>query len=89
MSQIHADAEMVRQLEAASGPVTVVNDQGATIAVCMPIKSRSVSKYTPEEIERRRRDLQAVRDEVRKNPGSGRRLADILADLPRLAGDAP
>jgi len=89
VSQITADVEMVRQLEAATGPVTVVNDQGITIAVCMPIKSRRVSKYTPEEIEHRRRDLQAVRDEVRKNPSSGRRLADILADLPRLAGESP
>lgn len=89
MPPIVADAELARQIEAATGDVAIVNEQGTTIALCVPLKPRQGSKYTPEEIERRRRDLQPVRDEVRKNPGSGRRLADILADLRRRAGDAP
>lgn len=88
VSQIIADVEMVRQIEAAVGSVPIVNDQGTTIALCVPIKPRQGSRYTPEEIERRRRDLQAVRDEVRKNPGSGRRLSEILADLHRRVGEA-
>jgi hypothetical protein len=87
VSQIIADAELARQIEAATGGVPIVNEQGTTIALCVPLKPRQGSKYAPEEIERRRRDLEAVRDQVRKNPGSGRRLADILADLNRRAGE--
>lgn len=78
MSQILADAEMVRQLEEAEGPVQMVDEKGTVIAVCTPIKFPH-SPYSREEIEKRR-------EEARKNPGQGKSLAEILAGLKQTCG---
>jgi hypothetical protein len=88
VSQIIANAEMIRQLEAATGPVTLVNDQGTTIALCMPIKPQQ-SPYSPEEIEHRRKDLAKVREETRKHPEKCKSLKEIMANLERMAGESP
>ncbi len=55
----------------------------------MPLKPRQEPKYTPEEIERRRRDLAGVREQVRTHPGQGKSLAEVMASLHQLAGESP
>jgi hypothetical protein len=80
MTQILADAEMVKQLEEAEGSVQIVNDKGTVIAVCTPIKFPH-SPYSREEVERRR-------EEARKHPEQGKSLAEILARLKQLDGGA-
>jgi hypothetical protein len=87
MSQILADAELARQLAAATGPVQIVNEQGTMIAFCMPVSQTRSAPLTPEEIEQRRKDLAPVREQIRKNPKSGKSLAEIMANLNRLAGE--
>jgi hypothetical protein len=89
MTPIRADADLARQIEAATGGVAIVNECGATIALCVPIRPRQESKYTPEQIELRRKDLEKVREEIRKNPGSGKSLQEIMANLHGLAGETP
>lgn len=89
MTTIIANAELAQKLEAATGGVAIVNAQGATIALCMPVKPQPGPKYTPEEIERRRRDLAGVRELVRTHPERGKSLAEVMANLQRLAGDKP
>jgi hypothetical protein len=89
MTTIIANAELAHQIEAATGGVAIVNDQGATIALCLPVKPRSEPKYTPDEIERRRRDLAGVRELARTHPERGKSLAEVMANLHRLAGDKP
>jgi hypothetical protein len=88
VSQIVADAEMARQIEAATGGVAIVNEQGAMIALCVPLKPKQ-STYSPEEIEHRRKDLAKVREEVRKHPEKCKSLKEIMANLERMAGEAP
>ena len=58
MTQILADANMTKQLQEATGPVAVVNDQGTMIGYCMPIKFPH-SPYSREEITRRREEARA------------------------------
>jgi len=89
MTTIRADAELARQIEAATGGVTIVNEQGTTIALCVPLKPTPEPKYTVEEIEHRRRDLAGVREMARKQPERGKSLAEIMANLNRLAGESP
>jgi hypothetical protein len=72
MTQILADAEMVKQLEEAEDPVQVVNDKGTFIAVCTPIKFQH-SPYSREEVERIRRKY--------RETGQGKLLAEILTKL--------
>ena len=81
MTQILADAEMAKQLAVANGPVQVVDDKGTLIGLCTPIKFPH-SPYTREEVERRR-------EEARKHPERGKTLAEIMANLKRLAGEQP
>ncbi len=76
MSQILADAEMVKQIEEADGPVQVVDDKGTVIAVCTPVRNRQ-SPFSLEEVERRRA-------EARKHPERGKSLAEVLENLKRL-----
>ncbi|MBP3957349.1 hypothetical protein J8F10_19055 [Gemmata sp. G18] len=78
MSQILADAEMAKQIEAADGPVNIVDATGTVIAVCTPVKFPH-SPYTREEVEERR-------EEARKNPGGGKSLAEIMTRLNQLGG---
>jgi hypothetical protein len=87
MSQIVADAELARQIEAATGGFAIVNEAGTTIALCVPLKPQK-SSYTPEEIEHRRKDLAKVREEVRKHPERCKSLKEIMANLERLAGES-
>lgn len=88
MTPIVASAELARQIESATGGVAIVNAEGATIALCMPLKPPPESKYTPEEIERRRKDLAKVREETRKHPERCKSLKEIMANLERLAGES-
>lgn len=71
MSQILADDDMIKQLEAANGPVPVVDGQGTVIAVCTPIRFPR-SPYTREEIERSRQQCRE---------SGGKPLAEIITRL--------
>lgn len=71
MNQIVANAEMAKQLEAATGPVMVVNGEGTMIGYCTPIKYPH-SPYSREEIEESRRQCRE---------SGGKPLAEILARL--------
>ena len=71
MSQILADAEMEKQLAAATGPIQVVNSKGTVIGSVTPITFPH-SPYTGEEIER-------VREEARKHPERGKTLTQVWA----------
>ena len=81
VTQIVADAEMTKQLAAAEGPVNIVDATGTLIAVCTPIKFPH-SPYSREEVE-------AAREEARRNPEGGKSLAEIMARLHQLAGEQP
>lgn len=81
MSQILADAEMVKQIEEANGPLNIVTATGTVIAVVTPIKFPH-SPYTREEIER-------VREEARKNPGQGKTIAEVWASIHQRYGENP
>ena len=74
MSQIVADAALQKQIEEATGPITVVSTTGSAIGYFTPIKFPH-SPYSREEIEQRRAD-------VRKN--GGRTTAEVLARLQQL-----
>ena len=71
MSQILADAEMEKQLEAATGPIQVVNAKGTVIGSVTPIKFPH-SPFTREEVE-------AARKQCRES--GGKSLTEILAAL--------
>ncbi len=88
MTPIIANAELAHQIEAATGGVAIVNEQGTTIALCMPLKPRQ-SAHSPEEIERRRKDLEPIRDEIRKHPERGKSLAEVLAYLEERGRENP
>jgi hypothetical protein len=79
MTEIVADAEMAKQIAAASGPVSIVDATGTVIAFCTPIKFPH-SPYTREEVE-------AARDEARKNPAAGKSLAEVMEHLRKLGGE--
>ncbi len=81
MTQILAGAEMAKQIEAATGPVNIVDENGTVIAVCTPIKFPH-PPYSREEIERRR-------DEARKNPEKGMKLAEFWKRMEQLGGEQP
>ena len=81
MTQIVADAEMARQIAAAEGQVTIVDGTGTVIAVCTPVKFPH-SPYTREEVE-------AARDEARKNPKAGKSLAEVMEHLRQLGEGRP
>jgi len=88
MAQIVANAEMIQQLAEANGPIQVVDDQGRMIGYCTPMRSRAAKNYTPEEIEHRRKDLAAAREEFRKHPEKCKTLKEIMANLQKLSGEA-
>ena len=89
MSQILADAELAKQLATATGPVQIVNAEGVMIGYCTPVHQAKSRAYTTEEIEQRKKELAPIREEIRKNPKSGKSLKEIMANLHRLAGEAP
>ena len=78
MTQILAGTEMARQIAAAEGPVNIVDEKGTVIAVCTPVKFPH-SPYSREEVE-------AAREEARRNPDGGKPLAEIMARMNQLAG---
>ena len=78
MTQILADAEMVKQIAAADGPVNVVDAKGTVIGVVTPIKFPH-SPYSREEVE-------AVRKRYREHPGEGKSLAEVMEYLKTLGG---
>ena len=71
MPQIKVDAEVQKQLEAATEQTTVVGPTGNAIGYFTPIKFPK-SPYSREEIEQRRA-------EMRKH--GGRTTAEVLARL--------
>ncbi len=85
MTSILADAEMVKQIAAADGPVNVVDAKGTVIGVVTPIKFPR-SPYSPEQIEQRREALKAVREEVRSHPERGKTLAEFWKEMEQLHG---
>jgi hypothetical protein len=80
MTPIVADAELARRIEAATGSINIVNEQGELIALCLSLKPQKPA-YTPEEIERRRKDLAKVREEARKHPERGKSLREIMVSF--------
>jgi hypothetical protein len=78
VTQIIADAEMAKQIAASNGPVNIVDTTGTVIAVCTPVKFPH-SPYTREEVE-------AAREEARKNPGAGKSFAEVMEHLRQLGG---
>jgi hypothetical protein len=78
MTQIVADTEMAKQIAAAEGQVAIVDAAGTVIAVCTPVKFPH-SPYTREEIERRR-------EEIRKHPEKGKKLAEFWNEIEQLGG---
>lgn len=83
MTQIVVTEEQAKQIEAADGPVNVVDATGAVIAVCRPMKYAH-SPYSPEEVERRRKELEAVRAEAREHPERCKTTAEVLEYLRQL-----
>jgi hypothetical protein len=81
MSQILADAEMVKQIETADGPLNIVTDTGRVIAVVTPVKVPR-PRPTREEIERRR-------EEAKKHPERNKTTAEVLAEIRRRLGENP
>lgn len=73
MTKIVVSEELAKQLAAADGPVSFVDATGAEIAYCTPVKFPH-SPYPREEIERRR-------EEIRKHPEKGRKLADFWKEI--------
>jgi hypothetical protein len=71
VTQILADAEMVKQIEQATGPVNIVDEKGTVIAVCTPVKFPH-SPYSREEVEAARRQCRET---------GGKSLAEFLAKL--------
>jgi hypothetical protein len=86
MSQIVADAELARQLAAATGPVQIVNAEGKTLAVCMPSQARS-RPYTPKELEIRRKQVAETRAEFQAHPEKFKTLRQIMERLNNMAGE--
>ncbi len=82
MTQILADAAMVKQIAAANGPVHVVNDQGTVIGVLTPV----ASPYSPEELEARRKRLEPLREEARNHPERGKTLTEFWAEMEKRPG---
>lgn len=80
MTPLVADAEMARVIEAATGSINIVDEQGNIIALCLPLRPQKPA-YPPEEIERRRKGLAKVREEVRKHPERGKSLREIMVSL--------
>ena len=81
MTQILADAELAKRIEQATGPVNIVDEKGTVIAFCTPVRFPH-SPYSREEVERRRA-------EARKNPESGKSLAEFWKEfLPPGEGQA-
>lgn len=87
MSQILADAELARQLAAASGPVQIVNAEGTMLGYCMPVSRTKAKPYTPEEIEIRRKQVAQTREEFRNHPEKFKTLREIMANLHTKAGE--
>lgn len=87
MPQILADAELARQLEAATGPVQIVNAEGKMLAVCLPSHATQLPTRSPEYIEERKKVLEPIRKRIRENPRSGKSLKEIIAGLEQRAGE--
>ncbi len=81
MTQIVADAEMAQRIAAADGPVNMVDETGAVIAICTPVRVR-LSPLAMEELQRRRK-------EAREHPERLLTTAQVLAHLEQLARENP
>lgn len=89
MPQIVASAEMIQQLAAATGVVEIVDDEGRMIGHFAPAQKPCSVPLTPEEIEKRRKELEPIRKHAREHPEQCKSLKEIMANLQRMAGDAP
>ncbi len=81
MTRILVDAEVAKQMAAADGDVHVVDADGTVIAVCTPVKFPH-SPYPREEVERRR-------EEARKHPEKGKKLAAFWKEIEKLDEERP
>jgi len=87
MSQILADPELARQLEAATGPVQIVNAEGKMLAVCMPSHQPRQRPYTVEELVIRRKQVAETRAEFRAHPEKFKTLRQIMEKLNATADE--
>lgn len=81
MSQILADAELARQLEAATGPVQIVNAEGKMLAVCLPSHQPRQRPYTAEELAIRRKQVAETRAVFKAHPEKFKTLRQIMEKL--------
>jgi hypothetical protein len=87
MPQILADAELARQLEAATGPIQIVSADGKMLAVCMPSHQPRQRPYTDEELEIRRKQVAETRAEFLAHPERFKTLRQIMDRLNDTAGE--
>jgi len=87
MKQILADADLARKLEAATGPVQIVNGEGKILGLCMPTNLPETPPFSPEYIEERRKALEPIRERIRQNPRCGKSLREIITNLEKRAGE--
>ena len=88
MSQIVANAAMIKELAAATGPVQIVDAEGKVLGLCMPSSLPKAPAFSPEYIEERRKALEPIRERIRQNPKCGKSLREIIANLEQRAGEA-
>ena len=89
MALIVIDDVLARQIREAGEPVGLVDREGKAVCICKPIPPQPHIVYSPEYIERRRRELEPVRKEAREHPERGKSLAEVMAYLQQLAGENP
>jgi hypothetical protein len=89
MTKIHASTELAHQLASATGPIQIVNDDGMILGLCMPANLPKSPPLSHEQIEQRRKELEPIRERIRKNPRSGKKLSEIVSSLERCAGEGP
>ena len=81
MTQIVASEELAKQLAAADGPVRIVDESGAVLAVCTPMRFPR-SPYTRAEVEE-------ARQEAREHPEQGMSITEVIQNLRAPGGGQP
>lgn len=88
MPRLVVNTETIKQLASATGVVELVDDEGRMIGHFMPAqKTRSVP-LSPEQIEKRRKELEPIRKHAREHPEQCKTLKEIMANLHRIAGES-
>ena len=87
MAHIVVDDELARQIREAGERVGLVDREGKPVGVCTPIPEQPHVVYSPEYIERRRKELEPIRQRAREHPEEGKTLNQIMEKLHRMAGE--